>query len=115
MAKREAHERQKLESISKSLAYKVFKQIVQLYFNLYDKESMENINSFKSILNILFNSSKQEFKSLKANLQKVKPEHVDFVNNYESERDDYLIAGNAFLTLLRAQAFKLNFASDPSQ
>ena len=45
----------------------------------------------------------------------MKSEHANFLNNdYDSDKHDYLIAGNAFVTLLRAEAFKLNFGNNDS-
>ena len=55
----------------------------------------------------------QEFKSFQANPEKLgKSEHRAALESYSTERDDFIIAGNAFLTLLRAQAFKLDFKNE---
>ena len=74
---------------------------------------MHEIVSFKSIINQLKSWSVSEFKSYKANPERLgNNEHRAALDSYSAERDDFIIAGNAFLTLLRAQAFKLDFKNE---
>jgi len=99
--------------VEASLHFHVFKKVLQRYFILYDKTRTSEIVSFTSMINQLKNLSSMEFKSYQANLEKVKKQHHRAtVNAYSKDCDDYIIAGNAFLTLLRAQVFKLDFKAE---
>ena len=89
--------------ITASMPYYVYKKVLQLFLIKYDPK----IENFKSMLNILLNWSKNEFDSFRA-----KPygnsNFSKFFQSYDHEKDDFLIAGNALLTLLRSNALKLN-------
>lgn len=59
----ERRERQRLAEIEGSLNFHVYKMVLQLFFNLYEKSKCEEITSYKKMLNWLVNQSKQQFLS----------------------------------------------------
>ena len=87
--------------IEASVPFYIYKMVMQLFFNEYEKTSCSLIGGFGKMLNKLLNSSKQQFIS-----RSFKTKYPSY--QYDNQRDDYLIAGNAFLTLLRAGALELN-------
>ena len=91
------------------MPFHVYKKVLQLFFINYEKTNYSQIVSFKKMLNVLLNFSKNEFISFKANPDRTGIQNFSsFLEQYDCERDDYLIAGNAFLTLIRSNALELN-------
>ena len=75
--------------------------VLQLFFKEYEKTCCSNILDYRKMLNKLKNSSVSQFSS---NSFKTKfPTHP-----YDEQADNILVAGNALLTLLRANVLKLN-------
>ena len=54
------------------------------------------------------NQSKMQFDRFKSNPGRARPEFVPFLSEYSSSRDDYKIAANCLLTMLRSGALSLN-------
>ena len=93
------------------MPFHVYKKVLQLFFNLYKQANTENVTNYRSLLNNLLNHSKNQFASFKNNPDRAgKPHFREFLDGYSHERDDYLIAGNALLTLLRSGALTLVIA-----
>ena len=86
----------------------MYKIILQLFFNEYEKTQCKEITSFKKMLNKLLDMSKKQFLSFNAKPEKVNQSFQENLRDYQHERDDYIIAANALLTLLRGQALSLN-------
>ena len=94
-----ARERQ----IEASESFYVYKMVMQLFFSQYDSSSCSSIDSFIKMLNKLLSSSQQQFVS-----KSFKTKYPMYDQQFWPHGTDYLIAGNAFLTLLRAGALELN-------
>lgn len=92
------------------MPFYVYKTVIQLFFINYTNAKRDKIASYKKILNELQNICQQEFESYQNRRKVANKENFEaFLSQYESDKDDFLIVGNAFLTILRAQALQLDF------